>query len=96
MDKRELKQRLEELAGEVDDLADEVEEAEPSDLDDLADTEDLAAENMHLQAEVEILKQRIAALEQELAERGPCQPTPVSGTPLTPPGGRTTGSGLFG
>lgn len=145
MDKATLKQRLEELAGEVEDLVNEVEEAEPSDRDELADTEDLEAENMHLRAENEILKQRVAALEEQLAQEraraedlvgdaylygvlrdilvehgcvvpagkgpvhvpslvnkfltklktGQSQPQAVSSTPLTPPGGSSTGSSLF-
>lgn len=86
MNKLELKKRLEELAGEVDDLADEVEhEIDTEDaVDAETEAEDIASERDHLLAENEILKQRVAILEAELAERGPQQPQFVSSTPLTP------------
>jgi len=98
VDKTEIKRRLENLAEEVDCLADEVEGDAIVDHDTEVEAEELAAENMHLRAENEILKQRVASLEHELAERGPRQPQFVSSTPLTQPGGRTAGGtgGLFG
>lgn len=94
MDKTELKQRLENLAEEADCLADEVEGDAIVDHDTEVEAEDLAAENMHLRTENEILKQRVAVLEQELAERGLRQPQFVSSTPLTQ-GHKTAGGSLF-